>query len=123
MAKQSDACKSEGKPEITPLLFPSNDRAVAAVEQGRADILLTDAGVVTGIAQSAPTKVQVGFAIPSDFIFGFGVNKNDDATFKALYASLQAQYEDGSLKKALEQWGFSDASSSSGNEDPVSGVT
>ena len=106
--KQSEACVAAGKPAITPLQFPSNDRAYSALAQGRADIFMTDAGVASFLAAATPDKVQVGFAIPTDFLFGFGISKKDEALRDGLLASLKAQSEDGSLKKLMQKWGFAD---------------
>jgi len=104
---QSQACVAEGKGPITPLQFPSIDRAFSALAQGRADILLTDAGVATYLADTAPGQVEVGFALPTEFVFGFGVSKDNPMLLEALHASLQAQYDDGSMATALGKWGFS----------------
>lgn len=106
---QSQACVAEGKGPITPLQFPSVDRAFSALAQGRADILLTDAGVASYLADTASDKVEVGFAIASEYVFGFGVSKDNPMLMEALQASLQAQYDDGSMEKALGNWGFSTA--------------
>ncbi|WP_375451689.1 transporter substrate-binding domain-containing protein [uncultured Devosia sp.] len=106
---QSKACVAAGQGPITPLQFPSTDRAFSALGQGRADILLTDAGVATYLADTAPDQVEVGFAIASDFVFGLGVSKDNPKLMEALQASFKAQYDDGSLQAAMGDWGFSEA--------------
>ena len=107
--KQSEACKAAGKPGITALQFPSNDRAYSALAQGRADVLLTDAGVASYLAKMTPDKVAVGFPIASDFVFGFAIAKSDHELRDALAASLQAMYAEGSLQALMSKWGFADA--------------
>ena len=107
--KQSEACVAAGKPAITALQFPSNDRAYGALAQGRADLFMTDAGVASYLAAATPDKVQVGFAIPTDFLFGLGVNKKDVALRDGLLASFKAQSEKGDLKALMGKWGFADA--------------
>ncbi len=103
--KQSAACKAAGKPAITPLSFQGNDQAVNAVAQGRADIFLTDSGVASYLAGKLP-KVQVGFPIVSDFVFGFGVAKSDTALLGAVQDSMTELYSSGKLKELVTKWGF-----------------
>ena len=105
-AKQSAACEAAGKGPITPLSFPSNDRAFSAVAQKRADIFMTDSGVAGYLGKSAANVVQVGFEVPSDFLFGLGVKKGDDSLMNGLLAVLSAMHEDGSLKSTYDKWGF-----------------
>ena len=107
--KQSAACAQAGKPPITPLQFQSVDRAYSGLAQGRADIFLTDAGVASYLAAAAPDKVAVGFAIPSEFVFGLGVNKSDTELLEGLNASFTEQYQSGAMKAALHKWGFADS--------------
>ena len=107
--KQSEACKRDGKKPIEALQFQSNDRAYGALAQGRADILLTDAGVASFLAKMMPGKVEVGFAIPSDFVFGFAISKKDAELRDGLAASLAAMHADGSLQRLVGKWGFADS--------------
>ena len=107
--RQSEACTAAGKAAISPLQFPSNDRAYSALAQGRADIFMTDAGVASFLAATTPDKVQVGFAIPTDFVFGLGISKKEQALRDGLLASFKAQSADGGLKASMKKWGFADA--------------
>jgi len=104
--KQSETCTAAGKAAISPLQFPSNDRAYSALAQGRADIFMTDAGVASFLAATTPDKVQVGFAIPTDFVFGLGINKKEQALRDGLLASFKAQSKEGNLKASMNKWGF-----------------
>jgi polar amino acid transport system substrate-binding protein len=104
--KQSDACETAGDKPLKTLKFPSIDRAQSALAQGEADIVLTDAGVAAYLAKRAPDKLAVGFALPTDFHFGFGVSKKATELRDGLNAALQQLYDDGSLQKAVKHWGF-----------------
>lgn len=103
--KQDAACKAAGKPGITALSFQGNDQAVNAVAQGRADIFLTDSGVASYLAGKLPT-IQVGFPILSDFVFGFGVAKTDNALLNAVQDSMTELHTTGQLEKIVTKWGF-----------------
>ena len=104
--KQSKKCESSGDKPIKTLSFPSIDRAQSALAQGEADIVLTDAGVAAYLAKRASDKVEVGFALPTDFHFGFAVNKKATELRDGLNAALQQMYADGNLQKAVKHWGF-----------------
>ena len=106
--KQSETCTAAGKAAISPLQFPSNDRAYSALAQGRADVFMTDAGVASFLAATTPDKVQVGFAIPTDFVFGLGISKKEPALRDGLLASFKAQSQAGDLKASMKKWGFAD---------------
>ncbi len=105
--KQSKACASKGDKPLKTLKFPSIDRAQSALAQGEADIVLTDAGVAAYLAKRASDKLAVGFALPTDFHFGFGVSKKSTELRDGLSAALQQLYADGALQKAVKHWGFS----------------
>jgi polar amino acid transport system substrate-binding protein len=105
--KQSKACEAAGDKPLKTLKFPSIDRAQSALAQGEADIVLTDAGVAAYLAKRASDKLAVGFDLPTDFHFGFGVSKKSTELRDGLNAALQQLYTDGALQKAVEHWGFS----------------
>lgn len=105
--KQNKECESTGKPPLKTLNFPSIDRAQSALAQGEADIVLTDAGVAAYLAERNPDKLAVGFQLPKDFDFGFGVNKKATELRDGLNAALGQMYADGGLQKAMKRWGFS----------------
>lgn len=104
--KQSKECETSGEKPLKTLNFPSIDRAQSALAQGEADIVLTDAGVAAYLAKRASDKVEVGFDLPTDFNFGFAVNKEATELRDGLSAALQQMYDDGTLQKAVEHWGF-----------------
>jgi len=106
--KQDKACKAAGKPGITLLSFQGNDQAVTAVAQGRADIFLTDSGVASYISAKLP-KIQVGFPIVSDFVFGFGVAKPDTELLNAIQDSMTELNQSGKLKEIITKWGFAES--------------
>ena len=105
--KQSQQCEADGDKPLKTLKFPSIDRAQSALAQGEADIVLTDAGVAAYLAKRASDKVEVGFDLPTDFHFGFGVSKKATELRDGLNAALQQMYAEGALQEAVKRWGFS----------------
>lgn len=104
--KQSADCEAAGDEPVKTLNFPSIDRAQSALAQGEADLVLTDAGVAAYLAKRASDKLAVGFDLPTDFHFGFGVGKDSTELRDGLSAALQQMYADGALQKAVKHWGF-----------------
>lgn len=107
--KQSAACEAAGKEPITALSFQSIDRAYSALAQKRADIVLTDAGVASYLAAQTPDRVAVGFALATDFVFGFAVAKSDNELRDGLHAALAAENEAGGVAETMSKWGFTEA--------------
>jgi polar amino acid transport system substrate-binding protein len=105
--EQSGKCEEGGESAVETLSFPSTDRAQAAVAQGKADFFLTDAGVAAYLAEKSGDKMEVGFDLPTEFRFGFGVSKSDTELRDALHAALLRLHEDGTLQDAMGEWGFS----------------
>ncbi|WP_164479042.1 ABC transporter substrate-binding protein [Nakamurella antarctica] len=103
--KQSAACEAAGKPAIVALSFQDNSQAVSAVAQGRADIFLTDSGVAAYLAAKFP-KLEIGFPIVSDFVFGFGFAKDNADLTNAFQDALTLFYKNGDLEKMIVKWGF-----------------
>ncbi len=107
-AEQNAKCEADGKKPAKIDTYAGNDQAVNAVRQGRSDYFLTDAGVAAQVAQQFDDDLDAGFAVPSDFAFGFGVDKNNTALIEGLHAALMKAYEDGSLEAAQQEWGFAE---------------
>ncbi len=99
------ACAAAGKPPVEILAFQGNDQAINAVDQGRADIFLTDSGVASYLAAKFP-GIQVGFPIVSDFVFGLAVNKDDTTLLDALHDVLVEFHTSGQLNQIITHWGF-----------------
>jgi polar amino acid transport system substrate-binding protein len=91
-AEQNAKCEAEGKEPAEAATYAGNDQAINAVRQGRSDYFLTDAGVAAQVSEQFSDDIEAGFAVPSEFAFGYGV----PTVF----------YEDGTLAEAQEKWGF-----------------
>ena len=105
-AKQNTACEAEGKKGAEAAIYATNDQAVNAVRQGRSDYFLTDAGVAAQVAQKFDKELDAGFAVPSDFAFGFGVDPKNTELLEGLYDALTLAHDDGSLVAVQQKWGF-----------------
>jgi polar amino acid transport system substrate-binding protein len=106
-AEQNAKCEAEGKKPAEAATYAGNDQAINAVRQGRSDYFLTDAGVAAQVSEQFKDDIEAGFAVPSEFAFGYGVPKEEKELLEGLHAALTVFYEDGTLEKAQEEWGFS----------------
>ncbi len=105
-ATQNAKCEAEGKKPAQASTYAGNDQAVNAVRQGRSDYFLTDAGVAAQVGEQFKDDIEAGFAVPTDFAFGYGVAKDKTELLEGLHAALELFYQDGTLEKAQAQWGF-----------------
>ena len=105
-AEQNATCEADGKEPAKADNYAGNDQAVNAVRQGRSDYFLTDAGVAAQVAEQFDDDLDAGFAVPSEFAFGFGVDQENTELIEGLHAALMLAYEDGSLQEAQKEWGF-----------------
>ena len=105
-AEQNAKCEADGDKPAKADNYAGNDQAVNAVRQGRSDYFLTDAGVAAQVAEQFDDDLDAGFAVPSEFAFGFGVDKGNTELIEGLHAALMLAYEDGSLQEAQKEWGF-----------------
>jgi polar amino acid transport system substrate-binding protein len=105
-AEQNKKCEADGKQPAEAATYAGNDQAINAVRQGRSDYFLTDAGVAAQVAEQFKDDIEAGFAVPSEFAFGYGVPKDETELLEGLHAVLTVFYEDGTLEKAQKDWGF-----------------
>jgi polar amino acid transport system substrate-binding protein len=105
-AEQNKKCEAAGKPPAEASTYAGNDQAINAVRQGRSDYFLTDAGVAAQVSEQFKDDIEAGFAVPSEFAFGYGVPKEETELIEGLHAALTVFYEDGTLEEAQKEWGF-----------------
>jgi polar amino acid transport system substrate-binding protein len=103
---QSDKCTSAGKQEINITLYKDNDACVQALQTGRADLFMTDAGLASALAKQFSDTVDRGFSIPSEYRFGVGVNKSNTELLNAIFNGLSAIQANGTEPQLLQKWGF-----------------
>jgi polar amino acid transport system substrate-binding protein len=107
LTKYGETCKAAGKPEIEVTLYKDNDACLRAVQVGRADIFMTDAGLAAALAKQFADTINSGFSVPSVYRFGVGVHKENTELMNAVHDGLKAIQDDGTEAKLLPKWGFS----------------
>lgn len=95
---QSKKCVAEGKKEINILTYPDMSSGVRLVQNDRADVMVTDLGVVDQVANDNPTLYERGFKVVSDFRIGVAVKKGNKDLLTAIYDALTVMNRNGDEK-------------------------
>lgn len=105
IATQDQKCKSEGKPGVTPAIFPDQNGVNLAVTSGRADAAMADSPVAAYIAEKSNGQLKVtGGPFPPE-PYGIAIPKNSGLAQPVL-AGIKALMADGTYKTILEYWGL-----------------
>jgi len=102
---QSKKCAKEGKPAVTPLIYPGQDAVNLAVSSGRADVGMADSPVADyQVAQSKGAFKLTGQAFGLA-PYGFAIPKSSGLT-KPMVAALKELIANGTYGKILSKWGL-----------------
>jgi polar amino acid transport system substrate-binding protein len=101
---QSKKCVEAGKKEITILTYPDIPSGTRLIQNDRADVMLTDLGLVDQLAHDNPTVFERGIKIISDFNIGVAVKKGNDDLVKAILEAMQALQTDGTQKAIFAKY-------------------
>lgn len=104
---QAEACKAEGKDDLTLLVVPSPAEAQLQVQTGRADLFIQAYGVGLAIAQQDPVIRIVGNPLPREY-HGAAVRKGNEELRDALMAGFQAIMDNGIYDEILGSYGLSE---------------
>jgi polar amino acid transport system substrate-binding protein len=105
IATQDKKCKSEGKPGVTPAIFPDQNAVNLAVTSGRADAAMADSPVAAYIAEKSNGELKVtGGPFPPE-PYGIAIPK-DSGLAQPVLAGIKALMADGTYTKILEYWGL-----------------
>ena len=101
---KSAACVKAGKKAIKVLPFDTQDQANAAVVLGRANALSADSPVTGDAVAQSKGKMQLAGAIYGTAPYGMATAKGSTLV-KAISASLNDLYKNGTYMKVLKKWG------------------
>ncbi|PYO57297.1 MAG: ABC transporter substrate-binding protein, partial [Candidatus Rokuibacteriota bacterium] len=102
---QSTKCTTAGKPAIQLVSYPDIAAGVRLIQNERADLMMTDLGIVDRATQENPAIFERGFKILTGFRIGAAVKKGNEDLLKAIYDGIQAIQTEGTQKKLLESNG------------------
>jgi len=101
---QSKKCVAEGKKEINILTYPDIPSGTRLVQNDRADVMLTDLGLVDQLAHDNPTLYERGVKIVSDFNIGVAMKKGNKDLVKAIFDAMRALQADGTQKAIFTKY-------------------
>jgi polar amino acid transport system substrate-binding protein len=105
--KQSKECTDAGKPAIKTMTYPDLASGTRLIAEGRADVMMHDQALVTGIAKSRPKDFTVAFTTLSGFNIGVAVAKKDTDLLQAIYDGMKIVQDNGTQKAIFDKYDVS----------------
>ena len=102
--EQTEACTKAGKPAVEMLTVQNTDNSIQALQSGRADIYLTEAGSAREIAKADPS-LESAFTVDLPIMVGFPIAKDNTVMRGAVLDAMKVIQASGAQKKLLDFWG------------------
>jgi polar amino acid transport system substrate-binding protein len=102
--EQSEKCTAANKPIVEMLTVQNTDNSIQAVQSGRADIYLTEAGSAREIAKADPS-LDTAITVDLPIMVGFPIAKDNTIMRDAVLGAMQVIQKSGVQKKLLDFWG------------------
>src|SRR5262249_51413852 len=100
----SKKCVADGKKEISIMTYPDMASGARLVQNDRADLMVTDLGVVDQLSHDNPTLYERGFKVISDFRIGVAVKKGNADLINAIYAAVRVRHKEGTQKGIFDKY-------------------
>lgn len=101
----SKKCVAGGKPEVEIVTYPDIPGGTRLIANNRADVLMSDLGMVNSLAKNNPGQFQRGFMIMTNYKIAVGYTKSNKDLGQALLDALTALRADGTEQKLFEKYG------------------
>jgi polar amino acid transport system substrate-binding protein len=101
----STKCVAAGKGEISIVTYPDMPGGTRLVSNDRADVLMSDLGMVNTLVKNNPDQFDRGFMIITNFKIAVGYTKDNKDLGQALLDALTILRSDGTEKKFFEKYG------------------
>ena len=101
----SKKCVTAGKGEIAIVTYPDMPGGTRLVSNDRADVLMSDLGMVNTLVKNNPDQFDRGFMIITNFKIAVGYTKDNKDLGQALLDALTILRSDGTGKKLFEKYG------------------
>jgi polar amino acid transport system substrate-binding protein len=102
----SDKCVAAGKPPIEVITYADKPSGARLLQNDRADLMMTDSGVVGQLTALSPNDFERAFTIKTDYKIGPGINKSMPELRQAVADTLAILVADGTLPKLMAKYGF-----------------
>jgi polar amino acid transport system substrate-binding protein len=101
----SKKCVAGGKPEVEIVTYPDIPGGTRLIANNRADVLMSDLGMVNSLAKNSPGQFQRGFTIMTNYKIAVGYTKGNKDLGQALLDALTALRADGTEQKLFDKYG------------------
>jgi polar amino acid transport system substrate-binding protein len=101
----STKCVAAGKGEISIVTYPDMPGGTRLVSNDRADVLMSDLGMVNTLVKNNPDQFDRGFMIITNFKIAVGYTKDNKDLGQALLDALTILRADGTEQKLFEKYG------------------
>jgi polar amino acid transport system substrate-binding protein len=101
----SKKCVAAGKKEVSIVTYPDMPGGTRLIQNDRADIMMTDLGMVNSFIKTNPSTFEKGFTIVTDYKIAVGYTKGAKDLGQAILDGLTVLKENGTVKEIFEKYG------------------
>jgi len=101
----SKKCVADGKKEIALVTYPDMPGGTRLIQNDRADVMMTDLGMVNSFIKTSPAAFDKGFTIVTDYKIAVGYTKSNKDLGQAILDGLTALRENGMEKEIFDKYG------------------
>ncbi len=102
----SAKCVAAGKPPIEIFTYQDKPSGARMLQNDRADLMMTDSGVVGQLVNLSPNDFERAFTIVTNFKIGPGISKKLPELRRAIFESLKILQADGTQKALMAKYNF-----------------
>jgi polar amino acid transport system substrate-binding protein len=101
----SKKCVAAGKKEVSIVTYPDMPGGTRLIQNDRADIMMTDLGMVNSFIKSNPAAFEKGFMIVTDYKIAVGYTKGAKDLGQAILDGLTVLRANGKEKEIFDKYG------------------
>jgi polar amino acid transport system substrate-binding protein len=101
----SKKCVAAGKKDISIVTYPDMPGGTRLIQNDRADLMMTDLGMVNSFIKGNPVAFERGFMIVTDYKIAVGYTKNNSDLGQAILDGLTVLRENGTEKEIFDKYG------------------
>ena len=101
---QNTVCTHEGKKTNSTLQYSTQDEVFTAIQEGRADLTMTDVPVVTKVAKQFSSTLESGFSTRLPYTVAVAFQKSETKLLSAFRSALLLEQQNGTETKFLTKW-------------------
>ena len=99
----SKNCVAGGKPDISIVTYPDMPGGTRLIQNDRADVMMTDLGMVNSFVKANPNAFEVGFKIVTDYKIAVGYTKSNKDLGQAILDGLTVLRANGNGEGDLRE--------------------